>query len=89
MTQQERVKIEKFLEDEEQVRAIKNVMLSYVWFDIEEFNKLPDAAINDDQLGQVTRSYAIATRLINKSFNELEKLKKVKENKALDINPAR
>ncbi len=82
-------RIEKFLDDSDIVNAVENAILSFVWFDYEEFNKIQDTKLNNEQLGEITRSYAIATRLIKQSFRELEKLKKVKADTALGKNPAR
>ncbi len=82
-------RIEKFLDDPDIVKAVENAILSFVWFDYEEFNKIQDTKLNNEQLGEITRSYAIATRLIKQSFRELEKLKKVKADTALGKNPAR
>jgi len=82
-------RIEKFLDDDEQVKAVENALLSFVWFSPEEFNKINDTALKNAEIGEITRSYAIATRLIRQGFKELEKFKKVKADNSPDINPAR
>jgi hypothetical protein len=74
---------------EEQVKAVENALLSFVWFSPEEFNKINATALKNEEIGEITRSYAIASRLIRQSFRELDKLKKVKVNNPPDINPAR
>ena len=82
-------RIEKFLDDPDTVKAVKDAILSFTWFDIEEFNKINDTELTNTQLGEITRSYVTATKLIKQSFKELEKLKKVKVDSAPGLNPAR
>jgi hypothetical protein len=82
-------RIEKFLDDQEQVKAVKEALLSFVWFSPEEFNEFNGTALTNEQIGEITRCYAIATEMLKKSFKELEKFRKIKSNQVLDVNPAR
>ena len=82
-------RIQKFLDDPEQVKAIEEALLSFVWFSPEEFNKINATALNNEQIGEITRSYAIATDMLNKCFRELENLRRVEINKVSQSNPAR
>jgi len=82
-------RIQKFLDDPEQVKAIEEALLSFVWFSPEEFSKVNATALTNEQIGEITRSYAIATDMLNKCFRELEKLRRVEINKTPGKNPAR
>lgn len=91
LNSQEQAKIEKLLDDELLLGAIKKVLNGSAE---EEFNKAKkdlgiSTNIDNEKLGELIRASVIALEFIKKGFTQLKTYKRVDENPKDNINIAR
>ncbi len=82
ITQEEKDRVSKFLDDELLVEIIKKVL-----FEQFDLNKPIEGECDNETLGQITRARLEGKKLLEEGFRELKNFRKVEEIKK-EINPA-